>query len=438
MNLLHQKLILLQEMTKINFPTVFIYQGAFHKFAASKLKLNSLHMKRIVLLVLMVISISLAFGQKSVRQTASNYLKEGKLDKALETINQCIQDPSTAQDPKAWFIRGNIYSEIAISKDDKYKALDPEPLTKALESYKQATKFDEKREFAEDIFQKVNWQRNTFFNQAVDFYGKKDYKNAMLSFDHSFSALAAINIPDTISLFYAATCATLANERIQAKKYYVDLLKLKAKSVSIYASLSELYRQEKDSGAALAVIREGQKIYPGNMPLFLAETNIYLTFNNTDKALSNLNTAAKKDSANPSIYYALGTIYNKLVDDTTKKPEVRELMFNNAVDAYKKAIQLKPDYFDPVFNLGALYVNKAVYYDDKAKNLPLDAEAEYKTLKVQADKYLEAAIPYLEKATEMQPTDVSTLNSLKQIYIRQQKNDKIKTINEKINAVQKK
>ena len=232
--------------------------------------------------------------------------------------------------------------------------------------------------------------------------------------------------------------ATLANERIQAKKYYVDLLKLKAKSVSIYASLSELYRQEKDSGAALAVIREGQKIYPGNMPLFLAETNIYLTFNNTDKALSNLNTAAKKDSANPSIYYALGTIYNKLVDDTTKKPEVRELMFNNAVDAYKKAIQLKPDYFDPVFNLGALYVNKAVYYDDKAKNLPLDAEAEYKTLKVQADKYLEAAIPYLEKATEMQPTDVSTLNSLKQIYIRQQKNDKIKTINEKINAVQKK
>ncbi len=270
MNLLHQKLILLQEMTKINFPTVFIYQGAFHKFAASKLKLNSLHMKRIVLLVLMVISISLAFGQKSVRQTASNYLKEGKLDKALETINQCIQDPSTAQDPKAWFIRGNIYSEIAISKDDKYKALDPEPLTKALESYKQATKFDEKREFAEDIFQKVNWQRNTFFNQAVDFYGKKDYKNAMLSFDHSFSALAAINIPDTISLFYAATCATLANERIQAKKYYVDLLKLKAKSLSIYSSLSELYRQEKDSGASLSVIREGQKIYPGNMPLFLA------------------------------------------------------------------------------------------------------------------------------------------------------------------------
>ena len=395
-------------------------------------------MKRIVLLVLMVISISLSFGQKAVRQTASNYLKEGKLDKALETINQCIQDPSMTQDSKAWFIRGNIYSEIAATKDEKYKSLDPDPLGKALESYKKATQFDEKREFADDIFQKVNWQRNKYFNEAVDFYGKKDYKSAMLSFDHSFSALAAINIPDTLSLFYAATCATMANERSQAKKYYIDLLKLKAKSVNIYASLSELYRQDKDSGSALSVIREGQKMYPGNMPLFLAETNIYLTFNNTDKALSNLQLAAKKDSANPSIYYALGTIYNKLVDDTTKKREMRDQMFNLAVDAYKKAIQLKPDYFDPIFNLGALYVNKAVVYDDKAKNLPLDAEAEFKTLKVEADKYLEAAIPYLEKACELQPTDVLTLNSLKQIYIRQQKTDKIKAINDKINALQKK
>ena len=82
--------------------------------------------------------------------------------------------------------------------------------------------------------------------------------------------------------------------------------------------------------------------------------------------------------------------------------------------------------------------NRAVIYDDKAKNLPLDAEAEFKTLKAQADKYLEAAIPYLEKAAELQPNDISTLNSLKQIYIRQQKTDKIKAVNEKINAVPKK
>ena len=115
-----------------------------------------------------------------------------------------------------------------------------------------------------------------------------------------------------------------------------------------------------------------------------------------------------------------------------------DVLFESAAEAYKKSISLKPDFFDPNFNIGALYVNKAVYYDDKAKNLPLDAEAEFNKLKAEADKYLAAAIPYLEKAAELQPTDLATLNSLKQIYIRQQKSDKIKAINEKISALPKK
>ena len=88
---------------------------------------------------------TLGFAQKNVRQTASNYLKDGKLDKALESINQCVQDPSTAQDAKSWFIRGTIYLEIANTKDEKYKALDPNPLQQSLDSYKKASEFDTKK-----------------------------------------------------------------------------------------------------------------------------------------------------------------------------------------------------------------------------------------------------------------------------------------------------
>ena len=90
-------------------------------------------MKKIALLLVLVTSITIAFGQKNVRQTASNYLKDGKLDKAMEAINACVLDPSTAQDAKAWFIRGNVYLEISNTKDEKFKALDPQPLTKALD-----------------------------------------------------------------------------------------------------------------------------------------------------------------------------------------------------------------------------------------------------------------------------------------------------------------
>ena len=91
-------------------------------------------MKKITLVLVMVMTVTIAFGQKNVRQTASNYLKDGKLDKSLEAINQCILDPSTATDPKAWFIRGNVYLELSNTKEEKYKALDPDPLPKALDS----------------------------------------------------------------------------------------------------------------------------------------------------------------------------------------------------------------------------------------------------------------------------------------------------------------
>jgi hypothetical protein len=394
-------------------------------------------MKKILLLVVFLMSITIGFGQKNVRQTASNFLKDGKLDKAVEAINQCIQDPSTATDAKAWFIRGNIYLEIANTKDEKYKALDPNPLQQALDSYKKATEYDQKKEYAEDIFAKVNWQRNNYFNDAVDNYNKKQYKAAMLSFENAASALSSIQVKDTVSLFYAAACAGLAEDKGKAKQYYVELLKQGAKSSTIYISLSDIYRQEKDSSGALKVVRDGIKLYPNDLKLFLTETNIYLTFGDTEKALRNLKLASEKDTSNQTVFFALGTIYDNLSNDTLRSEKVREETFNAAIDSYKHAIRLNPSYFEPNYNIGALYVNKAAGINDQANKLPLDAETEFKKLKTEADGYLELATPYLEKASELQPTDINTLYSLKQIYARTNKPDKLKGVNEKIEALKK-
>ena len=44
----------------------------------------------------------------------------------------------------------------------------------------------------------------------------------------------------------------------------------------------------------------------------------------------------------------------------------------NAEKSYKKAIELKPDYFDAIYNLGALYVNDAVGIMGKANKLDLN------------------------------------------------------------------
>jgi hypothetical protein len=395
-------------------------------------------MKKVAFLVVLVMTIATGFGQKNVRQTASNYLKDGKLDKAMESINQCVQDASTAQDAKAWFIRGNIYLEIANTKNENYKKLDPDPIQQAFSSYKKAFEYDTKKEYTEDIFAKLNWQRTNYFNQAVEYYNKKQYKDAMTAFENGAGAYAIMNLSDTISLFYAAACATMVPDREKAKQYYLQLIKANYKSPTVYVSLSDLYRQEKDSVNALKVAQMGEKLFPNDLKLFLAETNIYLTFGNTPKALRNLQLATQKDTTNPTIFFALGTIYDKIANDTLQSQKNRDEAFTQAVSAYKSAIRLNPKYFDPNYNIGALYVNKAASINDEANKLPLDAEAQFKKLKDEANQYLAQAAPYLENATDIQPNDLNTLYSLKQIYARTNQTDKLKAVNARIDALQKK
>ena len=395
-------------------------------------------MKKVTFLLVLVMTMTTGFGQKNVRQTASNFLKDGKLDKAMEAINQCIQDATTSQDPKTWFIRGNIYLEIANTKDENYKKLDPNPLQQALNSYKKAYEYDTKKEYNEDIFAKLNWQRNNYFNQAVDFYNKKQYKDAMMAFENGANAYSIINLSDTLSLFYAAACATMIPDKDKAKEYYLQLIKANYKSPAVYISLSDIYRQDKDSVNALKVAQMGQKLFPNDLKLFLAETNIYLTFGNTNKALRNLKLAAQKDTTNQTIFFALGTIYDKITNDTIQTEQTRAAAFDQAVSAYKSAIKLDPKYFDPNYNIGALYVNKAASINDEANKLPLDADAQFKKLKEEANQYLILAAPHLEVATEIQPNDLNTLYSLKQIYVRTNQTDKLKILNARIDALQKK
>ncbi|MCK9423243.1 MAG: tetratricopeptide repeat protein [Bacteroidales bacterium] len=395
-------------------------------------------MKKLALILIMGCTITVAFGQKNVRQSASNYLKDGKLDKAMEAINQCVLDPSTAQDARAWFIRGNVYLEIANTKDEKFKTLDANPLVKSLESYRKAIAFDTKKEYFEDILAKLNWQRNNFYNNAVEFYNKREYKDAMQAFANGAEVIELSGITDTLSLLNAATCASLANERSASKEYYLKLLKGNYKSPTIYISLSDIYRQDKDSTNAIKYVRMGQQVYPNDLRLLLTETNIYLTFNNTEKALSNLQVAKEKDTSNYSVFFALGTIFDNLSNDTSKTTQFRAEAFENAIKSYKDAIRLNKDYFEANYNLGALYVNKAASINDEANKLPLDATVQFDKLKKEADTYLEKALPFLEKATELQPDDLNTLYSLKQIYARTNKPDKVKQVQEKINAVPKK
>jgi len=392
-------------------------------------------MKRFAILMVLVLSITIAFGQKNVRQTASNYLKSGKLDKALEAINECVANPATLEDARAWFIRGNIYLQIANSTDENFVTLDPDPLTKALESYEKAIQYDPKKEFFEDIFVQLSWERNNLYNKAVDAYNKTDYTKAMNSFAAAADVIAVSGIADTVALLNTAYCASIAKEYETAKKYYLLLLDKGYKTPALFVSLSDLYRVGEDQENAMKYIQMGKDAYPNDPDVFLGETSVFLTFDLTDRALANLLAYIETDTTNFSVYFALGTIYDKIVNDSTTDDVTRRDALNRAVLAYNKSLQLNPEYFNALYNIGALYVNTAASIEIEANALPLDQVEEYEKMKAELTNYLELAAPYLEQATIMLPDDENTLQTLRLIYSRTGQNEKLKEINTRIDSL---
>jgi tetratricopeptide (TPR) repeat protein len=370
--------------------------------------------------MLIMISAGVMFGQTNKRTSAFNYQRYGKLDLAKQAIDEAAQDEKTIMDAKTWFYRGNIYYDIGVSTDEKYRSLDPDPFGVAFKSYQKAKELDTKGEFTEDINKYTIAVGEGYYNKGVVMYNEQKFKESALNFEQAFIVSQAFGRIDTTALFNAAVAATQGNETAMAKQYYQQVIQIGYQRPEIFSSLADIYKAEGDTAMALQVVGKGREMFPEDFNLLIAETNIYLATNEKEKAMKDLEMALQFDKTNPSIFFAVGTIYDQMGDIPA------------ATSAYENAIALKADYFEANYNLGALYVNQAADILDKANDLPLDAVKEYDVQKARADEMLNKSVPYLEKALELQPDDVNTMVSLKEIYTRLGLTDKLESINSRL------
>jgi tetratricopeptide (TPR) repeat protein len=377
-------------------------------------------MKRVALVLSLIFAVSLAFSQKSAIQSAYNYHRQGKLAKAKEAIDKAVVNEKTMADAKGWFYRGNIYLDIANSPDEATKALDPDPLAVALESYNKCKEFDIKENYVGDIPMRIRAIGEGYYNLGVLNYNDQKFSESAQSFYKAYKVNLYANNVDTTALYNAAVAADLGENDELSVKYYTELVHLDYEKPEIYTSLGDTYIGMGDTVAGMAMIAKGRTAYPDDFNLLISETNIYLAQNNTEQAMKNLEMAIEMDKTNPTIYFAVGTSYDQLG------------MFEKAEESYLQAVALNPDYFEASYNLGALYVNKAAIILEKANDLPLDAIDEYDAEKAKADDLLKKSVPHLEKALELEPEDTNTLVSLKEIYTRLGMMDKLKDINARL------
>ncbi|PTN09323.1 tetratricopeptide repeat protein [Mangrovibacterium marinum] len=387
--------------------------------------------KTILMLAVLFTAVAGSYAQKGKVSSASTLKDSGKLDKALEAIKEAI-DPNNPKAeksipwPRTWEVRGEIYHAIYKSKDENIKKLADDPLKTALDSYKKAIELDEKGKGSNGVKINLTLLINDFTDQAVKAFSDDNYNLALESFEN---ILDIENLPlmkddaaavDTVIIFNAGLAAYNAENYDKAIKYYKEAAEYDYNGARTYELISACYTNQQDTVNALTTLQEGFEKYPEASSILVQMINIYMTANKTDDAMKYLDLAIEQDPENASFYFAQGALNDKL--GNTEK----------AVKSYEKALELKPDYFDAYYNLGAIYYNKGVKQLDVANAVPTNKPDQYELEKNKADEEFKKAIPYMEKASEVNAEDTYALESLKQLYYRLKMMDKFDEVNKKL------
>ncbi len=376
-------------------------------------------MKRTIILMSLALIIVLAACSPRTKVSSSQSLKDtGKLDEALQTINEAI-DPTaenaekTVNWPRTWEVRGEIYQAIYQSKDQAVKQLSDDPLTEAFNSYKKAFDLDTDNKFSNSLKVKMTLLTNDLTNQAVEAFNAEDYNKALRSFEQ---ILAIQDLPiiaqdspgaiDTVIIFNAGLAAYNAENYDKAIEYYKQAAATGYNEARTYSLIANAYQLKKDTLGALTTLQEGFEKYPEDNVVLTSMIQIYLNMNKTEDAMRYLSMAIEKEPNNATYHFAQGTLYEKMNNNT------------KAIESYDKAIKADPSMFNAYYNMGALYYNEGVKQIEVANAVPTNKNEEYEAELKKADEWFKKALPYMEKCYELKPDDNMTKESLKNLYYR--------------------
>ncbi|ROI05982.1 hypothetical protein EGI16_04430 [Chryseobacterium sp. G0240] len=310
----------------------------------------------------------------------------------------------------------------------------------------------------------VNAQLQTANKAAMDAYNAKNYAAAAPKFVEVYDLLKANGQDNKIYMYYAGLSHALANENDAAIKIYTDLIdsgftgvettytakekktgqvvnldkatwelmkknsdysdfkteQTKSIEPDLYETLSTLLLNAKKGNEALVIIEKGLAKYPNNAKLKEAQSTAYLQSGNTDKFVSGLKEQLAKNPNDATNWYNLGVMQ-------AKSPAT----VNDAIESFKKAIELKPDFSDAYQNL----VYTTIGDDGKVVG---EINALRKDKPDEASKLIDArrerfgkALPYAEGWYKANPKSLDAVTALKEIYIVTKNMDKVKEMKAK-------
>ena len=425
--------------------------------------------KYVILASALLISV-VAFAQKDQIKAAEKALKGGNPQEAVSILNgaqSLIPNAVDAEKAHFYFVNGNAHLDLANKKVEEGKNL-----TLAAKSFQDllaVEKASGKSKYSAQATTSILDIKFKLLNSAIaDTKSDKDLEGAQKLYDAYL-----LDKKDTINLYYAASTYVNGKDYATALKLYSELktLNYSGKGTS-YLAVNKLTSQEdafntvkeRDLAVKLgthekpkteAIPSKRGEIYK-NIALILVQDG---KVEEAKKAVADARKANPEDNslllteANLYLETKDYETYKKLVAEALEKnPNDADLVFNlgvlsanakNRADAekyYKRVIEINPKYTNAYINLAALKLEDEKVIIDEMNKLGTSAKdmKRYEVLKTQREDLFKATIPFLQKAYELDPTNIDVAKTLLNVYSALEMMPESKELKAKIKVLEQK
>ncbi|MEM0516878.1 tetratricopeptide repeat protein [Aequorivita flava] len=419
-------------------------------------------MKTRILITGLAFATAISFGQKKEIKKAEKAIKSNEYTEALNYLSEAEPMLSTVDnDLKAQFYAARGQALLGSGGSDFKK------LKGAADAFSTAISLDPKIE--EQLIDPLQNLRAALINGAIKDQNAQQYKMATDKLYTSYM----VTKKDTSDLYFAAGNAVNGQDYDTALKYYQMLLDLNYSGATVeYVATNkttgevEAFDNEKLRDFA---IKSGEFIKPESKitksrkgEILRNMTLIYIEKGDTEKAKSLIETARAENPddvflmrADADMSYKMGDNkrYNELMEKiVATDPENPELYFNlgisndqlnnkeKALEYYNKALELRPEYEGALINIAALKLSGEDEIVEEMNSLGNSAadNKRYDELKKIRENSYKDALPYLEKANAINPSNQNVLKYLMNIYSQIGEDAKYKAVKAKLEALESK
>ncbi|GGZ50108.1 tetratricopeptide repeat protein [Mesonia mobilis] len=405
-------------------------------------------MKTKILAVGLLLAGTAVFAQKKEIKNAEKAIDKENYSEAksiLTSVESQVAGEKDKVKEDYYMAKGNAYMG---KQPQKQSAAD---LKIAGEAFKMAMELGN-----DDAKASLGKVRNALVNSAIADQNAQKFSDAAKKLYTSYD----LNKKDTIHLYYAAANATNGKDYAKALEYYKALadmnfsgagtdyyavnnstgekekfgdekqrdLYLKSgdysnpteesvpsKRAEITKNIALIYIEEGETEKGLQAINEAMEENPDDTSLMLAQADIYYQSGDKKKYSEIVEKVLEKDPNNASLYYNLGVTAMQM--DAPEK----------AIKYYKNAIEIDPKMASAYVNLGSSILMKEQSIIDEMNGLGMSKadNKKYDELQKERTSLYEKAVPYLEKAVELDANNAQAIQTLVNIHSQLGNEDKV-------------